>query len=271
MGNLYIPLLRTIFIGSCVLFLIINLFDPEKIKFSSNVSPRILSWIKSGVIAGILSIMIFVEAFPCSLPVIDTLNYVESDIRPYINYEAIVTEDEEKSEQTDESAEKIQVLSIINEDNTSLDTGDMEEVEGKAAKYYSADLHAGAVIEQPFTVSGERRVSEIYFQCYNTFPFRWSRVRMNISIVDSNTQKVLAETVVGAALVTTGDIFIADIKNINMSKGDYLIRITNIESPQDSQATGAPIYMMCNPDDKTAKPAFINGQRVESPVCVCVN
>lgn len=265
----YMPLLRTIFIGSCVLLLAINAFAPEKMELSSAFSPRVLSWIKSVAVAGILGIMVFVEVYPCSLPVIDTLNYAESEIRPYINYNALVEAAE--SEQAEEVDNEIKALSIPGKDDTPLDTGDTEEVEGPAAKYYSADINAGAVIEQPFTVTNERTVSEIYFQCYNTYPSRWSRVRLNIFIIDADTQQVLTEKVVGGALVITGEIYTADIEEINLPKGNYLIRITKIESPQETPYTGGSIYMMCNPDDQSAEPALINGQKMDYPVCVCVN
>ena len=267
----YMPLLRTIFIGSCIALLVINALDPKKLELSSEFAPRALSWIKSIVVAGMLCIMVFVEVFPCELPLIDTLNYAESKIRPYIDYNALAAEGVENSQQEQEVEDEIQVLPIPGKEDTPRDTGDAEEIDGPAAKYYSADIHSGSVIEQPFVVDSERTVSEVCFQCYNTYPSRWSRVRLSLSIVDADSNQVLTETVVGGALVSTGEIYVADFKEIKLSQGNYFIRIICLESPQDSPVTGAPIYMMCNLDDQTAEPAFINGQRMEYPVCVCVN
>lgn len=266
----YMPLLRTVFIGSCLLLLIINAIDPEKIKLSSEVSPRVLSWIKFVTIVGILGIMIFVEVYPCSRPVIDTLNYAESKIRPYIDYNYLSRGEEEENSTESENSE-IEVLSIRDENNTLLETGDEEVVEGTSAKYYSADINSGAIIEQPFESTSDRTISEVYFQCYNSYPSRWNRVRVSLSIVDASTQSVLAEIVAGGALITTGDIYIAKFKKIDMMKGKYYVRITNIELPQDIPVTGAPIYMMCNPDVQVAEPAVINGQTMEFPVCICLN
>ena len=61
------------------------------------------------------------------------------------------------------------------------------------------------------------------------------------------------------------------VKEINLPKGNFFIRITNIESPQETSYTGAPIYMMCNPDNHVAEPAVINGQKMEFPICICLN
>ena len=262
------PLLRTVFTGSCVMLLAINLFEPEKTKFSSSISLRTLSWIKSGVIAGILAIMVFVEVFPCSLPVIDTLNYAESDIRPYLNYDPLPPGEKEKAEQAEETGDQIRVLPIPGKEGIPLNT---EEAAAFAAKYYSADINSGAVIEQPFTVSEERSVSEISFQCFNTYPSRWSRARINISIVDANDQHVLAETIIGGALVKTGEIYIQGIKDTHLTEGRYLIRITNIELPKYIPHAGSPVYMMCSPDARSAEPVLIDGRRMEYPVCICVN
>ena len=269
--SVYMPLLRTVFIGSCVLLLIINAFDPGKIEFSSGFSPRILSWLKSAVIASILGVMIFVEVYPCTLPVIDSLNYAESEIRPYINYETLAVAGVKKKEQAEKARNEVQVLTVFGEDDIPLEAGDAQKNESSTAEYYSADINSGAVIEQPFTITNERLVSEIYFQCYNTYPSRWSRVRLDISVIDVDTKQVLSETIVGAALITTGEIYVADIKDMNLPEGDYYIRITNIESPQDSSVTGGPIYMMCNPHAQSIEPALINGRKMEFPVCICVN
>ena len=220
------------------------------------------------MIAGILVIMVFVEIFPCSLPVIDTLNYAESDIRPYINYNPLPPREKAKTEQTEETGDQIQVLQISGKEGIPVNT---EEAAALAAKYYSADINSGAVIEQPFTVAGERSVSEISFQCFNTYPSRWSRVRIKISIVDAADQKVLSETIIGGALVKTGEIYIAGIKDTHLPEGRYLIRITNIELPQYIPQAGSPVYMMCSPDARSAEPVLIDGRRMEYPVCICVN
>ena len=125
----YMPLLRTIFIGSCIALLVINALDSKMLDFSSEFSPRALSWIKSIVVAGMLFIMVFVEVFPCEIPLIDTLNYAESKIRPYIDYKALVSEEEENSQKGQEVEDVIQVLPIPGKEDTLRDTGDAEEVE----------------------------------------------------------------------------------------------------------------------------------------------
>lgn len=267
--GVYMPLLRTIFIGSCIVLIIINAINIEKLQLSSEISIRALSWTKCTVVTGILAIMIFVEVFPCSLPVIDTLNYSEAEIKPYINYKTLTSFEEEQH--TESGKAKYKVLPVYGENETPMITGQDKQKQYLSVKYYSADINSGAVIEQPFVIKKTRTVSEIYFQCYNTYPSRWSRVRVSLSIVGARNQQVFTETIVGGSLITTGDVYIAKFKEVNLPEGDYIVRITNIESPQETQFTGAPIYIMCNTDSQNAQSAFIDGQEMEFPVCICLN
>ncbi len=253
--GMYVPLLRTVFVGSCLALLLINAYDSDKIKLSSSFSSKVLLWIKSGVTIGIICIMVFVETYPCSQPVIDTLDYSVTNCRPHVDYTEPISQRNDVV--IDGISNTVSTSSVIIQDSNNND---------QTINYYSADINSGAMIEQPFEIIESRDISEIYLQFCNTDETRWNRGRLRITVLNKDTGVVLTESVIGTAMIASNNPYILHIHKTTLEEGNYILRITNIETPRS-----AAIYAICNLKETDYDPAAINGQVMEYPVCICIN
>ena len=205
--------------------------------------------------------MMFVTCDPCPLPAVDTLCYAAATKTPYVRYDAgaeeSAAEQQEAGEARSQSA-PVQQAEILARWDQDL-------------AYYDSDLSSGAVIEQPFELTEDRTISEIWFQFRNLSSSRMNRVRLRISLVDRQSGTVLGERILGAALIPNGEICQAQLPKLRLSRGSYLIRITNVPLPDPVPFGNIPIYILCNAEAGGVEPPTVNGKPAQYPVCVCVN
>ena len=227
--DVYIPLFRTVFIGSSILILVLNLWNSRERKMTSGFSMQQLVCIRMIFVAGLFSLLLFLELYPCSRPVIDTLNYGIADVRPYWDYNNGYSDNEDGAGNT-----------------------------------YDEDLNEGALVVQPFLITDTRKISELSFQCAGDNS-RANRTRLRISIVNNDTGENIREIVVGTSLLKTRDVNIIRIPDTILSAGNYSAVFSAVSTPEGGD------FRMIYSEGSSAEACYINGEKKEHPICLCIN